>query len=90
MTSGLELLHEIEKGSRIFTRPGTEGDIIVRPGWAYGLYRYRVPPEEEGEEDRGGSNVLPAGRREVENPHRKGKGGWLPSKANLQARRSMC
>ena len=61
MTSGLELLHKIERGSRIFTRPGTEGDIIVRPGWAYGLYRYRVPPEEEGEEEEEGVTYsLPA------------------------------
>ena len=61
----LELLHDIEKGSRVFTRPGTEEDIVVRPGWAYGLYRYRVPPEEEEETiEEGVAYSLPA------------EGGW--------------
>ena len=38
-----------------------EGDVIVRPGWAYGLYRYKVPPEEEEEMlDEGVAYSLPA------------------------------
>ena len=50
LTAELELLHEIKKGSHIFTRPGPNGEIRVRPAWGYHLYRYKVPKEEEEED----------------------------------------
>ena len=42
-TAELELLHRIERGAPLFTRPGPERGVVVRTPWAYRLFRYRVP-----------------------------------------------
>ena len=48
-TAELESLHRIERGARLFTRPGPESEVVVRTPWAYRLFRYRVPPVEREE-----------------------------------------
>jgi hypothetical protein len=48
-TAELESLYRIERGARLFTRPGPEREVVVRTPWAYRLFRYRVPPVEREE-----------------------------------------